>query len=977
MTLGPPMLFTHMDGKVLFGNASARALLPEGSGDQPDIKTAIPWKHPDIIRNLYRDIMAGSEYATVMTDIGTPSGDRTVRVQAHGIQEMGNITSQVLIHIMDETEAERTRQLVASTMRALAAEKDLLDRVVTQVSVTFTVVDRDLRILRVNDAVAAKFARSKEDMVGRRLCDLNPMIYESGLADRVETALAEQREIHIPRFSHITRFGKEVALSLWLIPMEHEGKQACVIISEDLAHEGHPEEAATGRSELVERLFASLDTGIILVDAEGIIREVNPPVVSTSGIAREEAIGRPIREITGRVVSDEGLSLLMGFLEQVLRTGEALETGPIELRGPEGSDARAAGRARLIPLLGPEGRAEGVAIVTRVLAGSEGAPKTPAHTMGLEPEIGLEAQGDRSTTSLLKAVAGKMETLARSGVVLSSLHDGELMVTSFLHEVEDVLRADFVSVVLLDTVEGSSKSTYYSSGTQPPAGEVPHDLIERNLARLVLGGEAEDMVTARDNLITMELAGTRSRGLVVAWKRHGAFTDIDVSLCRLMTLQLGLGLTITRQVGDLRLERDRSQSLRRIAFRAAWVSSVKAAITIVAEEISKVIGGSRFFWIVLARDGDAWLSEIFRPSGIPKSDRKHVTVGGVKRMSPMIDAIRESHRLFCERYPSFGEEAPALDKLPDRDRLCPFVREPRSRRLQGSLRFLLRESGFLEGAGGSMIAAPVMLSENLMGMLCAYGESSAAFGPDDSCFMCLAASTIAHMWQAADASSSVRRLEAAGDSVRELAHDLKYPLRRIKESLSGLSGDGRSWDEGTAEDALREIDRLVILAQELIDISSPGRRYELVDIAEVLEDCIELTAGDVAERAITLRYNPRPLAAPAFVNRKDVKKIFLSVLANSIEAAGQQGFIEIRTMQEAGGGDGDWLRIEFSDSGTGVPETDLERVFDPLYSTKDGGSGLGLHSAKKRARGNGGDVFCEVGEGGRSRFVVRFPGASG
>jgi signal transduction histidine kinase len=60
-----------------------------------------------------------------------------------------------------------------------------------------------------------------------------------------------------------------------------------------------------------------------------------------------------------------------------------------------------------------------------------------------------------------------------------------------------------------------------------------------------------------------------------------------------------------------------------------------------------------------------------------------------------------------------------------------------------------------------------------------------------------------------------------------------------------------------------------------------------------------------------------------------------------------------------------------------VSEAERAKIFDPFYSRKEGGSGLGLFSAKKRANANGGDVICEAGENGTSRFVIWFPVASG
>jgi signal transduction histidine kinase len=236
------------------------------------------------------------------------------------------------------------------------------------------------------------------------------------------------------------------------------------------------------------------------------------------------------------------------------------------------------------------------------------------------------------------------------------------------------------------------------------------------------------------------------------------------------------------------------------------------------------------------------------------------------------------------------------------------------------------------------------------------------------------------MWQAANASRSVRRLEAEGETLGELAHDLKYPLARVREILERRWSGGKTGKRGlkALEDITSEIDTLQLLTEELIDISNrKGREPELVDLREVVGRCIALMCDQESGPRIDLEDCTGFLPPPAFANRKDIKNILISVLANCAEAAGDHGWVKVAVEASDSGAPGSTLDVIVTDSGPGVPDNLMVRIFDPFFSTKEGGKGIGLFSAKKRAHANGGDVRCEPGENGKSRFVISLPLASG
>ena len=145
-----------------------------------------------------------------------------------------------------------------------------------------------------------------------------------------------------------------------------------------------------------------------------------------------------------------------------------------------------------------------------------------------------------------------------------------------------------------------------------------------------------------------------------------------------------------------------------------------------------------------------------------------------------------------------------------------------------------------------------------------------------------------------------------------------------------------------------------------------------MDLRATVDHCISLAAGDLEARSIAIA-NSVGNVPPVFADRKDVVKIALSILANSVDAIGKAGSISVSSRTSQGRSGAGQVGLIFEDTGPGVAAADVGKVFDAFYTTKRGGSGLGLFSAKKRARANGGDILCEMGEQGKSRFVVILP----
>jgi PAS domain S-box-containing protein len=979
---GPPMFFTHVDGRIIAMNASARGTLKTEEGDGPNLKTSIAWETPVMIENLYHDILAGSEYSSFLSDISGPRGTRVVKVRAYAIKEIGDITSVVLIHLMDVTQDESTRNQLTENVRKYATEKTILGKLMeglSAVRVGYAVVDRDLTMLRVSDSVLEAFDRGPTFFEGRKIYDVKPAVRDSGVLAYIKTTIDRRQFMKLDRFSFTLPGDEKIVANLGFHPMEFDGKTACLITAESVS-----EQQEVGDQEgLDARRFAALlessEDLVMVTDSEGHIVDLNHVVTENTKASREDLIGVHIDDFVRMGV--EEADLLLEFIHRAMETRKVVRTGMLTVT------SKISGRpvfveASYTPILGPDGSLEELVIVatyrTEVVELSQ---QVAEQTQNLRQMVNERTRELTESNVLLENTVGRLAAMARSGLVLSSLKDAESVIASFLKEVREVLGAEFASVALISVADDTSKTTYYSSGTAPPSGVIPADIVERSLAKLAVGnGSGREIEAGNPNVLIEEFAFAGFKGLMLVWREKDEFTALDGNLIKLLCTQLSFSLPITSYVTDLRLERDRSQALRRIAFRTAAATSVGSAVGIVAEELAKVLHADRFFWMVSGNRSDLWLSEVYRGSGLPVRQTRHIRAEQSECLEPLVDACNESHRLFCERFPGVGG-----DEFVDHRRLggetpCPFLRRDEGTELAKCLKSLIKQTGMLGRESGALAIAPVTLSSSSWGMLCAYSDVGGSFKPDDTCFMCLAASTVRHMWQAADAAGSVRRLQADGETVSELAHDLKYPLMRISDSLDNLaSGKVESADGESTMDALRaEVQRLDVLARELIDTSNLKKNSpEIVDLNDVLEDCMKLTADDAEGKTINIRKRLVVTPPPVFANQQDVKSILINVLINAIDAAGEGGWVDITVETDGDRGGAESVVLSIQDSGPGVPATELGRVFDPFYSTKESGSGIGLFSSKKRARANGGDLICEMGPDRKSRFVVWFPVASG
>lgn len=201
------------------------------------------------------------------------------------------------------------------------------------------------------------------------------------------------------------------------------------------------------------------------------------------------------------------------------------------------------------------------------------------------------------------------------------------------------------------------------------------------------------------------------------------------------------------------------------------------------------------------------------------------------------------------------------------------------------------------------------------------------------------------------------RLAHIGKLTTSLAHEIRNPLSSVKMNsqiiLRNSALDGN--DKRRMEIVVNEISRLERILHEMLDFARPVKlKFEPVSISHVVDSCLEIMDTRIREKniAVTRRYEKR--VPQILVDQEKVEQMLINVLLNSIEILPQRGNIVVVTKQP--GRNGNPLRIEISDDGPGINAGDLPFIFDPFFSNKKQGTGLGLSNVKKIIEAHGGNV---------------------
>ncbi|MBU49248.1 MAG: hypothetical protein CL920_11175 [Deltaproteobacteria bacterium] len=221
------------------------------------------------------------------------------------------------------------------------------------------------------------------------------------------------------------------------------------------------------------------------------------------------------------------------------------------------------------------------------------------------------------------------------------------------------------------------------------------------------------------------------------------------------------------------------------------------------------------------------------------------------------------------------------------------------------------------------------------------------------------------------------RLAAIGRLAAQITHEIRNPLNSISLNLELLEEDLLTLPDpeeslAALRTAMEKIDHLTLITNGYLQFAS-GKPPQLSpnNINRVLTDLFEFLRPEFESRRVTWKLDLFEQLPEVNVDQNQISQALLNLIRNGMEAAsqhGEEGHMKVLTHIEQ-----ENVLIEIQDNGVGITPEDLEQIFDPFFSTKEEGTGLGLPLTQQIINAHGGQITCRSQPGEGTTFTLTFP----
>ena len=227
------------------------------------------------------------------------------------------------------------------------------------------------------------------------------------------------------------------------------------------------------------------------------------------------------------------------------------------------------------------------------------------------------------------------------------------------------------------------------------------------------------------------------------------------------------------------------------------------------------------------------------------------------------------------------------------------------------------------------------------------------------------------------------RLAAIGRISAQITHEIRNPLTSLglnAEMLQEAVAQARFDEEAVGSEArdlvaaiAREVDRLTEITEQYLKFARfPKPSLAPQDPNEILTSLLDFTEEENSRAGVTLERVLAPDCPLVICDEGQIRQALLNLLRNSREALVHGGTIRVETRPLV-----TQVEIVVADTGKGIAPAELARIFDPFFSTKERGTGLGLALTQQIIHEHGGEIRCESEVGKGTRFILRLRRATG
>jgi two-component system NtrC family sensor kinase len=291
---------------------------------------------------------------------------------------------------------------------------------------------------------------------------------------------------------------------------------------------------------------------------------------------------------------------------------------------------------------------------------------------------------------------------------------------------------------------------------------------------------------------------------------------------------------------------------------------------------------------------------------------------------------------------------------------------------------------------GAEISVPIVSKEKLIGILnLGHKEEREIYSHEDLELLATLANQAAiaienarlyeNLKQSQETLRRADRLSSLGLLTAGLAHEIRNPLVAIRTFTQLLPEryEDAEFREGFQGLALKEVDRICGLINDLLSFARPSRpNVAEENVNDVVDGIARILETEAKEKGVEIKRNFAAELPRIWIDREQMKQVFMNLILNAIQAMRDGGTLFISTRlysKNESGENGRFLQVEIRDTGIGIPEENLQHIFDPFFTNKDEGSGLGLSISHQIVQEHGGYIVVESKLGKGTSFFINLP----
>jgi len=221
------------------------------------------------------------------------------------------------------------------------------------------------------------------------------------------------------------------------------------------------------------------------------------------------------------------------------------------------------------------------------------------------------------------------------------------------------------------------------------------------------------------------------------------------------------------------------------------------------------------------------------------------------------------------------------------------------------------------------------------------------------------------------------RLAAVGSLAAGIAHEIRNPLGSVKGLVQLLQEELKDNEQkkSYAEVIVKEVDRLNKVVEELLSFARPEdseleSRFCQVNINDVIEQTLLLAAHDTKKERVQIQKQFSENLPDISADAKKLQQAFLNIVFNAFAAMENGGTLTIETAYKE---DTKAVQVSFVDTVVGMPQEIVDKIFDPFFTAKEGGTGLGLTITHQIISSHGGKIDVKSEQGQGTTFIISFP----